>query len=517
MAVIEPIKLDWGPGLYRQNTPYSCPPGRFNDGNLIRMAEGVRKPMKGWATGLTGTLTGIPRAAWGWKDNDGGAFAAFGTTAGLFTHDGAALDDITPLPSSAPSEFHQEDSTNLLLEDGSNLLLEDGFNAGDADAATWTLDNFGELLIACNDAEEAIYEWQPGGGGDAAVIANSPNASAIVTTEERFILALGADGDPRKIAFPDGENYTAWTPTSTNRAREILIQSKGVLMCGVRASGGALLFTDQEPHFARYVGLPDVYSVRRAGENCGIIGRHAKVAVDQLVYWMGASSFWVWSGYAEPLQCDIADDVFRHLNTDMAHKVWCWHNAAEGEVWFFYPRNEAMTLESGSGLLLEDDSPLLLESSSDECSHAAIYVYRGQPHWNHVELARTCGFEAGTFAWPVMADVDGAMLKHEYGWDYDGADRYLISGTLELSNGGALLYIDEIIPDELGQGDCEVYFHLSEYPAESETTIGPYSAAARIPVEAPARKVRMEIRASDATQDFRIGTYRAVVREWSAF
>lgn len=514
MAVLEPIKLDWAPGLYRQNTVYSCPPGRWNDGNLMRMAEGVRKPMKGWATGLAGTLSGVPRAAWGWKDNDGNAFAAFGTSTKLYAHDGTALDDITPDP---PTAWYLEDGTNWLLEDGTNLLQEDGFNAGDADASTWILDNFGELLIALNDNEQDIYEWQPNGGGDATRIANSPQASGIVTTEERFILALGADGDPRKIAFPDGENYTIWTPTSTNRAREILIQSKGVLMCGVRASGGTLLFTDQEPHFARYVGLPDVYLIRRAGENCGIIGKHAKVAVDQLVYWMGKSSFWVWAGYAEPLACDIADDVFQNLNTDMAHKVWCWHNAADGEVWFFYPRVQTLQLESGSEWLLEDGTPILLESSATECSHAAIYVYRGRPHWNHVELARTCGFEAGTFAWPVMADVDGAMFKHEYGWDYDGAERFLTSGPLEISNGGALIYIDELIPDESGQGDCEVYIHLSEYPTDPETTLGPFSAADRIPVEAPARKVRMEIRASSSAQDFRIGTYRAFVREWSAF
>ena len=41
--------------------------------------------------------------------------------------------------------------------------------------------------------------------------------------------------------------------------------------------------------------------------------------------------------------------------------------------------------------------------------------------------------------------------------------------------------------------------------------------ARRIPVEAAARIVRMEIRAADGVQDFRAGTWRAVVREWSAY
>jgi hypothetical protein len=517
MAVIEPIKLDWAPGLFRQNTAYSCPQGRWNDGNLMRMAEGVRKPMKGWVIGLAGTLTGNPRAAFAWKDNDQAAFAAFGTHSGLFTHDGTTLDDVTP---DAPSDWLLEDGTNWLLEDGTSWLLEGGFNAGDQHTATWTFDNFGELLIACYDDEQAIYEWQPLGGSDASIIINSPDALAVVVTPERFILALGADGDPRRIAWPDGENRTTWTPTTTNRARELIIQTEGVLMCGVRVTSGTLIFTSHDVHFARYIGLPDVYSIKPVGKQCGIVGKHAFIAVDQIVYWMGLNAFWVYAGYAEPIQCEIADDVFKNINETYRYKVWCRHNAAEGEVWFYYPRGAAT-----------------------ECSHVAIFCYRGQPHWNHIERGRNCGFDEGAFSFPVEVSSAGQMFKHEYGYSYsdgmllleDGTEwlledgtpwlledaevetRNLISGPMELGNGGALLFIDEIIPDETTQGDCEVYFYLSEFPTDAETTIGPFSAADRIPVEAPARKVRMEIRAADGVLDFRVGNYRAVVREWSAY
>ena len=492
MAAIEPIKLEFLPGLVRSGTVYQTPAGRFYDGNLIRFDGQVRKPMKGWATGLAGTLTGNPRCAFAWKDNDGLPFAAFGTHSALFAHDGSTLDDITP----------------------------SGFVAGDANASQWTIDNFGELLVACNDANEAIYEWQPGGGGDATVITNSPDALSVVVTPERFPFALGADGDPRRVAFPDGENRTVWTPSTTNRAREILLQTPGVLMCGARVSGGTLIWTTHDIHFARYIGLPDVYQIKPVGNQCGIVGKHAYATVDQLAYWMGENNFWVWAGYAEPLPCEISDDIFKNINQTHRHKVWCEHRSAEGEIWFNYPRGDAT-----------------------ECSHAAIYCYRAPQHWNHVELARNCGFEAGAFSWPVRVTSAGAMLKHETGWNYsddvlllengdgwlleDGSPwqlesavqttRNLISGPFEISNGGGLLLIDEIIPDELTQGDCEVYFHVSEYPTDGETTFGPFTAGDRIPIEVPARKIRMEIRAAAGVEDFRIGTYRAVVKEWSAY
>lgn len=518
MAAIEPIKLEFGPGLVKLGTVFQTPAGRYYDANLMRMSEGVIKPMKGWAIGLAGVLTGTPRAAHGWKDNDGNPFAIFATHADIYAHDGTTLDDISPASDSGA--LLMEDGEGFLLEDGSTELIIEGFQAGDADTSTWTLDNFGEIGIACNDSEGYILEWQPGGGGDATVISNSPSALAITVTAERFIFALGSDLDPRRIAWCDGENYTTWTPGSTNRAREYLLQSPGVLMCGARVSGGHLIWTSHDIHFARYVGLPDVYSIRPAGGQCGIVGRHAYCVTDQFAYWMGESAFWVWAGYAEPLPCSIQDDVFKNINETHRHKVWCLHNVDNGEVWFFYPRGD-----------------------ETECSHAAVYVYRGQPHWNHVELARNCGFPGGIFTNPIMVSSDGYIYRHEYGWGYGdnvlmseggegllledgstillesdaGATRNLTSGPFDISNGGALLLIDEIIPDELIQGDCSVYFYASEYPTDDETTFGPYTNGDRIVIEAPARKIRMEVRASSGVGDFRVGTFRAVVKEWSAY
>lgn len=466
MAVIEPIKLEWSPGLVRLGTVYQTPQGRLYDANLIRYSEGVWKPMKGWATGLTGTLSGNARAAIGWKDNDLLPFAAFATHTKLYAHDGTTLDDITP----------------------------SGFTPGDQHTSQWTLDNFGELLIACNDSTDKIYEWQPGGGGDATIITNAPDAQAVLTTDERFIVALGSNTDPRRVAFCDGENRTTWTPSATNRARTILIQTNGVLMCGTKVTGGSLLWTTHDIHFMRYIGLPDVYQIKRAGTECGIVGKHAFAAVDQTAYWMGLNSFWMWLGYAEPLQCSIQDDVFKNINETHRAKVWCWHNSADGEVWFFYPRG-----------------------SATECSHAAIFCYRGQQHWNHVTLARNCGFPAGSFSWPVMVTSAGAMMKHEVDYAYDSADRYILTGPVDIANGGALMFIDEIIPDELTQGDCSVYFYVREYPTDAETTFGPYTNGDRIVIEAPGRAIRMEVRASAGVNDFRIGTFRAVVKEWSAY
>ena len=502
------IKLALPPGLFRNGTQYQSV-GRYYDANLIRFFEGQIRPVGGWDTGLAGTLTGNPRAAHAWKDNEGEAYAAFATHTGLFVHDGTALDDVTP---QASESVLAEDATDLLLEDGSeSLLLEYGFGAGDADMSTWTLDNFGELLVACNDHEQSIYEWQPGGGMDATEIANAPQAKAIFVTNERFIVALGADGDPRRVAWNDQENRTTWTATSTNQAGDLNIQTAGVLMCGGKVPGGGLIWTDQDVHLMRYQGFPDIYGIERKGTDCGIIGRHAFQIVDSVAYWMGQEGFWTYVGYVQPIQCDISDDVFRNLNTAYRHKVWCQHIPQFGEIWWFYPRIANIGLEDGEDLLLESGQTLDAEGGATECSHAAVYNYR-EGHWTHHELARLCGFPKGAFDYPMMVDASGNILKHEYGWSYGGAIRRAVSGPVELGDGERRLQIDEFIPDDLTQGDCEVTFYTRETPNATEYTVGPFNAADRVGVITTARQARISIRAEDGTEDFRIGAYRVAAK-----
>lgn len=500
------IKLNFPPGLYRNGTAYQST-GRFFEANLMRFFEGQIRPMKGWASGLAGTLAGNPRAAHAWKDNEGIAFAGFGTSSALYAHDGTGLDNITPDAGAATTTISLENTDDLFAEDSTTLLLESGFNTGDADVSTWTLDNFGEILIACNDAEQSIHEWQPGGGSDATLIANSPTALAIFVTEQRFIVALGAYGDPRRVAWNDQENRAIWSASSTNQAGDLNLQTAGVVMCGGKVRGGGLIWTDLDLHLMRYQGFPDIYGIERVGNDCGIVGRHAFQIVDSVAYWMGPNGFWRYVGYAEPLPCEISDDVFSNINTTYRKKVWCQHFPQFGEVWWFYPRIVTIADEDSEDLLTEGGQTILAEGGASECSHAAIYNYR-ENHWNHTTLARNCGFAEGAFDWPVMVTASGGMLKHETGWAYDSNVRKVISGPVELGDGALRLQIDEFIPDELAQGDCEVYFYTRETPNAAEYELGPYNAADRVGVLTTARQARIEIRAEDATQDFRIGNYR---------
>lgn len=456
---MEPIPLTLPPGLFRQGTEYQSAK-RWLDAQYMRFRMGTIRPQGGWATGLTGTLSGSPRAAHAWLNDSEEPFAAFATNSKFYAHDGTTLDDITP----------------------------SGYTATDANAATISLDNFGEDLVFVNDEDKVLYEWTPGGGGDATAISGAPTAASLFVTEEKFLVALCINGDPRSFGWPDQETLTIWTATDINQAGDLPIQAVGRLMCGLKIKGSSLLFTTEGLHRLEYLGPPDVYSTEHISNGCGIIGRHAKVAVDSAAYWMGRKKFFRYVGYIEPLVSEVEDDVFKNINTTHQHKCWCEYMPETDEVWFYYPRG-----------------------SATECSHAAIYnVIEG--HWNHTPMARVAGFASDVFGYPMRVTSAGAMLKHEYGWSYDSEVRKLISGPLEIGDGGRIMYIDEVFPDEITQGDCEVYFHVRDYNSASETTVGPFTAQDRMPIELMGRKIRIELRAASGKQDFRIGNYSAVVR-----
>ena len=62
----------------------------------------------------------------------------------------------------------------------------------------------------------------------------------MVVTEERFIFALGAGGNSRKVQWCDKENNTVWTPSATNEAGDIELATAGQIMQGIRSRGVTL-------------------------------------------------------------------------------------------------------------------------------------------------------------------------------------------------------------------------------------------------------------------------------------
>ena len=139
----------------------------------------------------------------------------------------------------------------------------------------------------------------------AEPIANAPiNNKGVVVTEERFIFALGAGGNSRKVQWCDKENNTVWAATSSNEAGDIELATAGQIMQGIRARGVTLIITDTDAHVAQYQGPPYVYGFQRIGTHCGAVSRLSAVATDQGAYWYGQENFHYFDGNSvQTLNC----------------------------------------------------------------------------------------------------------------------------------------------------------------------------------------------------------------------
>ena len=135
----------------------------------------------------------------------------------------------------------------------------------------------------------------------------------------------------------DREDNTTWTAAATNEAGDILLQTSGQIMQGIRTRGQTLIITDTDAHTARYLGPPYVYGFERVGTSCGGISRKCASDVDIGVFWMGQRSFFRFDGNSvSEIPCDVHDYVFGDFNVAQQSKVWSVANGQYGEIWWFY-------------------------------------------------------------------------------------------------------------------------------------------------------------------------------------
>jgi hypothetical protein len=306
-------------------------------------------------------------------------------------------------------------------------------------------------------------------------------------TENRFLFALGAGNNPRKVQWSDREDNTTWTPAATNEAGDIELQTPGQIMAGVRTRGQALILTDTDAHSATYIGPPFVYGFERVGTSCGLIARKAVASVDAGVFWMGPDDFHYFDGTSvQSIKCDVYDYVFSDINRAQISKAWAMPLASQGEIWWFYPSGDAL-----------------------EIDRYAAYDFK-EGHWMTGELTRTCGVDRGVFRYPEMVNADGDLIEHEVGANLAGGEAFAETGPI--SGGEFVISANKLIPDEKTQGDVTATFKTRLHPNDTEREYGPYAMANPTDVRFTGRQFRMRVTGARLAP-WRVGTMRLEVHQ----
>jgi len=270
----------------------------------------------------------------------------------------------------------------------------------------WQMDNFGDDLVAVQSGQGSIYYVDSSGlsfnnsaqTATPAVLLSSLSGSTgvpednvgVLVTPERHIMIIGAGGNKRKIAWGHQESLTDFTPSVTNTAGDLEIQTRGRIVGGFKTRYGILLFFTDSVWKTNYLGTPYIYGVERLSEGGGCLGMKSVAGSADFVAWMSAGRFWSYTGgYITELECDVADYVFSDINTDLEGIISGGHNAQFGEITWFYPKEG-------------DTFP----------TRYVTYSYR-EKHWVTGELHRSAWESSDSLGFPVAGGVDGYLYRHE--------------------------------------------------------------------------------------------------------
>ena len=309
----------------------------------------------------------------------------------------------------------------------------------------WTHDNFGEDLLI-NVREGGIFYWDSSGGVTTRAVelntlANSNLAPTIakqimVSDRDRHVLAFGCDPesnigtqDPLLIRFSSQESLTDWQTTATNTAGELKLGSGSEIVVAIETRQQILVFTDTSLYTLQFLGPPITFGVQIISENLSIRGSKAAIAVEDTVFWMGLTEFYIYTGTVQKLPCSVKDHVFSDFNQQQAEKVVASVNSAFSEVWWFYP-----------------------SASSSELDKYVIFNYE-QKIWYVGNLTRTAWMDRGVNELPIAANTDGYLYEHEIGSD-DGTtspataiSAHIESSQIDIGDGDKFSFITRVIPD----------------------------------------------------------------------
>jgi hypothetical protein len=423
------------------------------------------------------------------------------------------------------------------------------------DPGNWSLDNFGQILIA-TIFDGRTFTWNPGASGArsirATVMSGAPTSTRLtqVSDRDRHLFHFGTETtigdpstvDPMFIRFSNQEDYNTYQPTATNTAGTFRVDKGNKIMGAVSGKDYTLVLTDSSAYVIQYVGPPFTFSVKQVGTNCGLIGQHALSYSNGIVFWMsGEGGFFMFDGTVKAIPCLVEDFVFTTtgnnlgINYNSAEVVYAEHNSLYNEINWFYPK-----------------------SGSEQIDRCVTFNF-GENCWTTSSLARSTYADQGVFNLPYATQYNrtgtpnfaiqgvtntygaSTYYAHETGTDQINSsgttsiNAYIQSGDFDISatrditgqstgmadfrgDGEFIMSMKRFVPDfKVLTGNSKITLLLNDYPSQSATSspLGPFtitSSTDKVDTRARGRLLAIKIENDGTGETWRYGTLRVDVR-----
>ena len=373
------------------------------------------------------------------------------------------------------------------------------------DPGNWSLDNFGEVLVA-TIFNGKTFTWDAGATNPRTVRASTstsgfstsanPTASrfTLVSDRDRHLFHFGTETtigtpstqDPMFVRFSDQENLNEYAPTAINTAGTFRLDTGNKITAALQGKDYVFVLTDLAAYIIQFVGPPFTFSVRQVGTNCGCLAQHAASYVNGAVYWMsGEGGFFMYDGTVKSLPCLVEDFVFTTnngnlgINYNSADTIYSAPNSLYTEINWFYPK-----------------------FGSDQIDRCVTYNFN-ENVWTTSSLARTTYQDQGVFnlpyateynatTTPVFSPISGITntygsslyYAHEIGTDQVNSsgttsiDAFIRSGDFDIEDGELFMSMRRFMPDyKFLVGNSKVTLFISDFPSDTQTgsPLGPFT------------------------------------------
>jgi len=356
--------------------------------------------------------------------------------------------------------------------------LADGTNA----LNVWSLDTFGEDLVAAKDRSRPYY-WNTSlkmrNGYPYSTSSDSstdyasgimladavPMSSLGLSTDDghggvpeevgflmtnpasRQVIAFGASDtfgnyDPMIIRWCDVDRPGSWRMTDQNSAGGGPLQKGSKIISAARSDRQILVWTDSALYSLQYIGGDSVFSLQEIADGISISSRYAHKAARGIVYWMGDNNFYQSDGRSvQKVPCSVLSKVFEELNYDKREVVFSALNSLFNEIIWFYPSRD-------SG---EPDKYVLFNYVDQTWAYGSM----SRTSWSDSGLREkpNASFDRGVYDSGVWEGIERSIIyNHEDGYLDDGSamNSFIESGYFDIEDGDNSMFVDRFAPDFRG-------------------------------------------------------------------
>ena len=374
-------------------------------------------------------------------------------------------------------------------------------------ANQWSMDNWGEDLLAVRRGSQLFY-WDADASSSperATIVSTSPTKinSIVVSPNDRHVIALGTNEfgtsifNPLLIRWSDQEDFTNWQPSISSTSGEIQLVDGTEIVGGIRSRNAIHIWTDRAMYGLSYTGPPFIFNNTLLGNNAGLIGPHAAVALEGVTYWMGINDFFAFNGRVQKLDCTVRRHIYDSFNMTQGDKVYAGTNSEFHEVIWLYPSTDS----------LEPDRYIIYNTVENH------WVF-GTGFFNTFEDRVV--FDNTITTGAVSASGDNYYWDNEpsgiFTGDGQALTSYIESADFDIEDGDQLMFIDRIIPDyTIDSGSITFTIDTKQYPSGTTITKGPFTINAgtqKIDMRARGRQASVRVSSTEVGTSWRWGSVR---------